>query len=211
MTGGDQRQSRGLYGDPFFWTPKGIPIISCNRTPKIKDEDEGTRRRLIFFPFDVNLRALPLDKQRAQGEVEAELRAEAPGILNWLVDGFRDFMRIGLSPPEEMQRLKASLLEAADPVGVFLEEMTKPDPTGKINVTEFYKVHEKWCEAEGRSLYQMKTVGDVLIEKGFERYKSMGKSMWRGLSWSSDAADLVTDVLGIAAAPAREYNDDAPF
>lgn len=40
LTGGDRRMNRGLYADPFFWTPRGMPILSCNRTPKIKDKDE---------------------------------------------------------------------------------------------------------------------------------------------------------------------------
>ena len=41
LIGGEQRMSRGLYASPFFWTPQGMPIPSCNRTLKIKDEDEG--------------------------------------------------------------------------------------------------------------------------------------------------------------------------
>ena len=190
LTGGDRRMSRGLFADPFFWTPKGLPIISCNRTPKIKDEDEGTRRRLVFFPFDVNLRALPPELQRAQGEVEAELFAEGSGILNWLVDGFRDFMVQGIAMPEPMQRLKSQLLEAADPVGVFLDEMTVRDPGGKIRLSEFYTCHEKWAEVEGRTLYQMKTVGDIMVEKGFERGKSNGQSVWRGIAWTPEAAEF---------------------
>lgn len=217
LTGGDRRMSRGLFGDPFFWTPKGLPIISCNRTPKIKDEDEGTRRRLVFFPFDVNLRALPADKQRPQGEVEAELFAEGAGILNWLVDGFRDFMARGIDMPEPMVKLKAQLLEAADPVGVFLDEMTVRDPGGRIRVKDFYTCHERWCEAEGRTLYQMKTVGDILVEKGIERGKSNGDSVWRGIAWTPEAADFAAAAAsGIApnlpprrAAPAAD--PDPPF
>lgn len=214
LTGGDRRMSRGLYGDPFFWTPKGLPIISCNRTPKIKDEDEGTRRRLVFFPFDVNLRALPPELQRAQAEVEAELMAEGPGILNWLVDGFRDFMDMGISMPEPMVRLKAQLLESADPVGVFLDDMTVRDPRGKINVSDFYTCHEKWCEAEGRTLYQMKTVGDILVEKGFERGKSNGLSVWRGITWTPEAAEFARAAasgLTPTTAPRRSVPaDDGP-
>lgn len=196
LTGGDRRMSRGLFGDPFFWVPRGIPIISCNRTPKIKDEDEGTRRRLVFIPFDVNLRALPPEKQRAQGEVEAELAAEGPGILNWLIEGFQDFMERGLDLPEPMTRLKTQLLEAADPVGVFLEEMTVKETRGRLSVSDFYKVHEAWCEQEGRQLYQMKTVGDIMVEKGYERGPVKGRSHWKGLDWAPDAADLVERATG---------------
>ncbi|KPD10316.1 hypothetical protein AN476_21625 [Phaeobacter sp. 11ANDIMAR09] len=196
LTGGDRRMSRGNYENPFFWTPTGIPLISCNRTPKIKDEDEGTRRRLVFVPFDVDLRSLPQDQQRSQAEVEAELRREASGILNWLLEGFQDFLRRGIALPEPMTRLKIQLLESADPVGVFLTEMTYKETKGRLSVSEFYKVHEAWCEQEGRQLFQMKTVGDIMVEKGFERGPVRGRSHWKGLKWKPEAADLVEHVTG---------------
>ena len=196
LTGGDRRMSRGNYENPFFWTPTGIPLISCNRTPKIKDEDEGTRRRLVFVPFDVDLRSLPQDQQRSQAEVEAELRREASGILNWLLEGFQDFLRRGIALPEPMTRLKTQLLESADPVGVFLTEMTYKETKGRLSVSEFYKVDEVWCEQEGRQLFQMKTVGDIMVEKGFERGPVRGRSHWKGLKWKPEAADLVEGVTG---------------
>ncbi|GHE03746.1 hypothetical protein U879_05700 [Defluviimonas sp. 20V17] len=215
LTGGDKRMSRGLNKDFFFWTPRGIPIISCNRTPKIKDEDEGTRRRLVFIPFDVNLRALPAEQQRAQGEVEAELRREGAGILNWLLDGFAEFMRRGVDMPEAMATLKANLMQAADPVGVFLDDMTTRDPGDRVNVTEFYNVLERWCETEGHTLYQMATVRSIMIEKGFETTKYQGRSCWRGLAWSPDAEALVREVVGDHAwtrAPATPPEpEDPPF
>lgn len=196
LTGGDRRMSRGNYENPFFWTPTGIPLISCNRTPKIKDEDEGSRRRLVFVPFDVDLRSLPQDQQRSQAEVEAELRREASGILNWLLEGFQDFLRRGIALPEPMTRLKIQLLESADPVGVFLTEMTHKKTKGRLSVSDFYKVHEAWCEQEGRQLFQMKTVGDIMVEKGFERGPVRGRSHWKGLKWKPEAADLVESVTG---------------
>lgn len=211
LTGGDRRMSRGLYADPFFWTPRGMPILSCNRTPKIKDEDEGTRRRLVFLPFDVNLRALPPEKQRDQGEVEAEMRSQGSGILNWLIEGYQEFMHLGIAMPKAMTRLKTQLLEAADPVGVFLEGMTEKENTGRLSVSAFYKVHEMWCEQEGRQLYQMKTVGDIMVEKGFERGPINGRSHWKGLRWSADAADIVERVTDVRPATAPRPNEGPPF
>ncbi|MBT8169887.1 DNA primase family protein [Falsiruegeria litorea] len=208
LTGGDRRMSRGNYQDPFFWTPTGIPIISCNRTPKIKDEDEGTRRRLVFVPFDVNLRALPAHQQRSQGEVEAELREEGSGILNWMLEGFREFMDRGVDMPEEMQRLKSQLLEAADPVGVFLEEMTIKHPDARLAVKEYYLVHEAWCEQGGHQLYQRATVRNVMIEKGFETGPILGYAHYKGLRWSDDAAALVEHATG--QRPASAAPDYAP-
>ena len=209
LTGGGRRMSRGLYADPFFWTPRGMQILSCNRTPKIKDE--GTRRRLVFLPFDVNLRALPPEKQRDQGEVEAEMRSQGSGILNWLIAGFQDFMQRGIDMPEPMAQLKEQLLEAADLVGVFLDEMTAKQNSGRLNVTEFYKVHEAWCEQEGRTLYQMKTVGDILVETGFERGKVRGLSNWKGLTWPAESGDLVERVTGQRPGTSPPAPEAPPF
>lgn len=194
LTGGDRRMSRGLFSNAFFWTPSGLPILSCNRTPKIKDEDEGTRRRLVILPLEVNLRALPPDRQLSPGKADAAFAAEAPGIFNRALEAFAEFWRDGIAPPAAMDALKSALMESVDPVGVFLSEMTRPDPAARINVTEFYKVHEKWCEEVGRTLYQMKTVGDIMAEKGHERGKYQGRSTWRGLSWAPGAVSILREL-----------------
>lgn len=68
MTGGDWRPARALGKEQFYCRPQAVPILSFTPTPGIKDEDEGTRRRLIFFPFEVDLRALPPEKQRSPFE-----------------------------------------------------------------------------------------------------------------------------------------------
>ncbi|MBW4709589.1 hypothetical protein KX928_17520 [Roseobacter sp. YSTF-M11] len=210
LTGGDKRMSRGLNKDFFFWTPRGVPILSCNRTPKIKDEDEGTRRRLVFVPFDVNLRALPVEEQRPQAEVEAELQAEGSGILNWLLDGFAEFMHKGIDMPEAMQELKASLMQSADPVGVFLDDMVAIDTGSRINVTDFYKVYERWCDEAGHTLYQSKTVREIMVEKGFDKTKYQGYHCWKGLTWAADAAPIVSDVLGADAMPRAPLPPERP-
>ncbi|WP_227271227.1 DNA primase family protein [Roseobacter weihaiensis] len=210
LTGGDKRMSRGLNKDFFFWTPRGVPILSCNRTPKIKDEDEGTRRRLVFVPFEVNLRTLPIEEQRPQAEVETELRAEGSGILNWLLDGFSEFMHRGVDMPESMQELKSSLMQSADPVGVFLDDMVEIDPSSRIKVTDFYKVYEKWCDEAGHTLYQSKTVREIMVEKGFDNKKYQGYHRWKGLTWAADAAPIVTAVLGADAVPRTPLPPEAP-
>ena len=126
LTGGDLRPIRGLNLPQIIYKPSGIPIIQFNRTPKIKDEDESTRRQLIFIPLEVNLRKLPAEQRRNPLEVGVALRTELSGILNWMLDGFRDFQErldegVGtppaIDPPDVMQRHKNDLLQTADPVG----------------------------------------------------------------------------------------------
>lgn len=212
LTGGDPRPCRALAMPQFIYHPTGTPILSFNRTPKIKDEDEGTRRRLIFFPFDVNLRALPKSRQRDPSEVDAELRAEGSGILNWMLDGLRAFKERGIDPPGTMLDLKATLLERTDPVGMFVAECCAPSATAKINVSQFYRVYQEWCKSTGSSEYRQKTVGDQMTEKGFEKFKTVGVHYWRGLDWVTGAEmDVLLAASGYERTSRSAPEDEVPF
>lgn len=211
FAGGDKRPVRQLNKPQFYFRPSGFPFISFNRTPKIRTEDEGLRRRLVFFPFDVNLRALPPDLQRDYDEVVAELTAEISGILNWMLEGFREFNRIGLAPPEKMTALKDTLLEASDPVGSFLKECTVEGPPKGINVTEFYAVYSKWCDRTSSTEYRQPTVRHLMIEKGFEVGKSRGTHRWRKLAWvPGEEMDALLLIAGFGRTPMPQA-EDPPF
>ncbi|MEL6915800.1 MAG: hypothetical protein AAFP13_14990 [Pseudomonadota bacterium] len=97
-------------------------------------------------------------------------------------------------------------------MGLFVGEMCIRETSSRLSVSEFFKVHEAWCEDEGRQLYQMKTVGDVMVEKGFERGPIGGRSHWKGLRWAQAAAEIVERATGsrpaYLAAPAPP--DDGP-
>jgi P4 family phage/plasmid primase-like protien len=193
LTGGDLRPARALGLPQFVYRPSGVPILSFNRTPKIKDEDEGTRRRLVFFPFEVNLRELPPEKRRTSSEAARELRDEAPGILNWLLDGFIEWRtRLergqgkppGIDPPAVMAELKDRLLESADPVGEFIKDCCIREPSRWIRTQEFIRVYEAWCERTGSVQFKPSTVREVMTEKGIpKRKKGGGYESFLGLDW----------------------------
>lgn len=208
LTGGDRRPVRGLNRDQFYYYPRGTPIISFNRTPNIKDEDEGTRRRLEVFQFEAELHKLPPEQQRKPAEVMTELRAEAPGILNWLLDGWRLYRAIGLGVPEAMQDLKAELLDSADPVGGFLRDCCAAQDGGRINVTDLHTAFEAWCGETGVHPWGQMAFGRAMQEKGFKRRKASAR-YWAGLTWASDPfAETVLRRANLA--PAAETPDAEP-
>lgn len=195
LTGGDLRPIRGLNKDQFIYRPSAIPVISFNRTPKIKDEDEGTRRRLVFIPLEVNLRELPPEKRKTELQAEAELMGELTGILNWMLDGFRDFYaRIeagvgtppGIDPPEAMQALKDKIMEAADPVGSFLKDCAVLDSRARTPTPEFFRAFKAWARENGARVFSDAALRDNLTEKGFEKGKYNGNMVFKGFSWQDD-------------------------
>jgi phage/plasmid-associated DNA primase len=218
LTGGDLRPARALGMPQFVYRPTGIPVISFNRTPKIKDEDDGTRRRLVFFPLQVNLRELPPEQRRSELEVDAALRAELPGILNWLLDGFRDFFaRLekgvgvppGIDPPEVMLTLKDRIMEAADPVGTFLRECADIEPDTRTRTADFFRAFKAWAKDNGARVFSDSALRDNLSEKGFERSKSHGLMVFRGFKLKDDP--LVHQYLETAKPPADDGGNPDDF
>lgn len=149
----------------------------------------------MFIPLDVNLRELPPEKRRNPLEVERAMREELPGILNWMLDGFRDFMvRLergqgtpsGIDPPAIMQTLKDRIMEAADPVGTFIRECAVLEDKGRTRTSDFFRAFKNWARDNGARVYSDAALRDNLSEKGFAKIKSMGNMVFCGFTFMDD-------------------------
>jgi P4 family phage/plasmid primase-like protien len=182
LTGGESIPARGLNKEMFFFTPNGVPILSFNRTPKIKGEDEGLWRRLHFVTFDVNLSALPRELRRDPDVVLAELKAEGSGILNRLLEGFVAERAMGLAPPPSIVKLKEELRGISDPVGEFFADNIEVSPGARISAIELYEMYSAWATDNGASVVSSIQFGRLINEKGLaERFQINGRKYYRGV------------------------------
>ncbi|GHU12348.1 hypothetical protein FACS1894161_0380 [Spirochaetia bacterium] len=82
ITGNDRMTARFLYGEFFSFVPTFKIFMATNHKPVIKGTDHGIWRRIKLIPFT---NRIPEEKQ--DKNLEEKLRAEASGILNWLLEG----------------------------------------------------------------------------------------------------------------------------
>ena len=96
LTGDGTITARRMKED--FWSfPRTHTFwLSTNHLPRIKGNDDGIWRRVKLIPFLVDLRKVTTPIPDLDKILVDE---EGPGILNWLLAGYRDFKRNGFVEP----------------------------------------------------------------------------------------------------------------
>ena len=84
LTGQDKTQARGLNEKPFTLTPQFTLFIAANDVPQSDTTSAALMRRLVIIPFNHQIAANSLENDP---HLTDELKAEASGILTWLVQG----------------------------------------------------------------------------------------------------------------------------
>lgn len=198
FTGGDRRTARALHKDPFEYTPTAVPVLQFNRTPRIIEEDEGLRRRLVFIPFDQELHKLEAGRRRSPREVAQLYDQDLSGILNWLLEGYRIYAEamargqgapLGIVLPKRLEAEKTRLLHSADPVQTFLSAATERAADRRIAFAEFAAAYRAWAEANGAMELSSKALSRLLTEKSVTVGIKGGQSYLIGRRWT-EAGEL---------------------
>jgi putative DNA primase/helicase len=184
-TGGEPILARHLNRDYFKFYPQFKLTISGNYRPTISGADEGIWRRVQLVPWTVTVPEEKRDKHLA-----SKLRAEAPGILNRLLDGLRDWIDYGLVAPESVQNATAEYRVDSDPVGRFISDCTVPDENARIQSSLLHEVYAAWARVNGGPNWTMKGLTSVLIDRRWRRTKS-GCVFWIGYRLTASVNDFV--------------------
>jgi putative DNA primase/helicase len=175
LTGGDRIRARRMREDFWEFSPTHTLMMATNHRPVVKGTDHGIWRRLKLIPFTVTM---PDDK--ADKAVPEKLKAEAPGILAWMVRGCLAWQQIGLEEPDSVKLSTAEYRSEQDVVGSFLAERTLVDSTLSAKCGEVYAAYKEWAESSGERVITMTQFGLTMRERGFASVKN-GSKFYQGL------------------------------
>ncbi|MBR0855650.1 phage/plasmid primase, P4 family [Bradyrhizobium liaoningense] len=197
VTGGEPIQARHLNRDFFKFYPQFKLTMSGNYRPTISGTDEGIWRRVRLVPFSVTIL-----KEERDIHLGDKLRAEAAGVLNWLLDGLRIWLDKGLQEPDDVVQATAEYRAASDPLGRFLGACVADSLGDRVQSSVLHQVYEAWCKASGENAWKNRGLSLAMQERGY-------KSKQSNVMWFLDIklTKSVSDFLDADGNPRRMIDD----
>jgi len=162
LTGGDRLTARRMRQDYFEFEPTHKLFMCGNHLPIIRGADHAIWRRIDLIPFTVTIPDELQDKELPQ-----KLRAEATGILNWLVEGCLEWQSKGLAEPAEVTAATRSYRSDMDVLGDFMNDCCVLDPGAHAMSADLNRVYREWCAKNGEAPMSVRRLGLRLKERGF--------------------------------------------
>jgi putative DNA primase/helicase len=177
ITGRDKITARSLYAEPFDFTPTHKTMLTTNHKPVIVGTDEGIWRRVHLLPF-----AITIPKgERDRAFLGRRLIPELPGILNWALEGLKEWRRTGLAPPEAVLAATHEYREDMDVIGQWIEANCIRDPRAVTARAELHRDYRLWAVDEiGSALSAQKFYQD-LDSRGLRQKETGGERRICGL------------------------------
>lgn len=178
-TGGGFMTARGLHENAFTFEITHKLWLMTNHRPALDHMDEAMRGRLHMIPFDMrwNRPGHPeRDPKLPDGDkaLPEKLKAEAEGVLAWLVAGAVAYHREELNPPPEVVRMTRAYFKDQDPIGLWLDTCEPCDHRHGAKASELFDAFCRWCDEEGydeAAFLTQKAFSNKLKARGFETHK----------------------------------------
>ena len=208
VTGGDKLSARDLNKSQFEFLPCFKLTIMGNHRPDIRDNTEGIWRRMNLVPFDVIVPRAEWDLK-----LDDKLKAEAPGVLNVLLDGLRNWLVNGLVRSKASERATQQYREDSDPLGRFLADCVEPDDAARVQSTLLHELYIAWARATGAPEWKHTGFTNAMKDKGYAT-KKISVMFFTGIKMTKRITDFV-DSTGRPVAGdsfgARDGPDDRPL
>jgi putative DNA primase/helicase len=191
LTGADGIEVRKAHApDSRTLSVTWLPFLCTNFRPKVIDTSHSIWRRLVLIEFPVRV-------EKPDLRLKEKLRAEAPGILAWAVEGLRQYQAIGLGIPEICRRAADQYRAAEDLLGEFIEDCLDREPGRSCARQIVYDRYVEWARGQGLQPEPQVSFKKKLEARGFTPGRS-GKGRMKvwldcGLRWIEDCDETLAE------------------
>jgi putative DNA primase/helicase len=160
----DQLTGGYLYKDSFQFWPAHTLWLYGNHLGRLPSDDSGIWRRLKRFPCEQ-----VIDRDERIEDLDQQLMSELPGILNWALEGCRNWQEDGaLVPPKIVQSATDEYQADMDVLAPFLAECIVSKEGARVGATALYKAYKAHSGHDADHLNPT-SFGLALKERGFRK------------------------------------------
>ena len=164
ITGGGIIKAEAKNVNPWEYTPKFTLHFRTNHMPDLPSDKSIVRR---FRPVKWGVE--PTSEQwdsfsspHHSTPFNFLTKQEASGILNWILEGTKDYLSKGLQVPEDLQVDALAMLQENDPFLIFMAENLVKNEGASLDGAKLYSTFSDWYKKHGfagnppssRSLYK---------------------------------------------------------
>ncbi len=178
-SGGERLTGERKFEHPFSFYPQYKLFFVTNHLPRIEGTEDAVWRRLMTVHFKARFWSREKGERgpehlRADKGMLQKLKAEYPGILNWLVDGCLRWQKEGLLWPDEVLADLDAYREEMDELRGFIEDCCTLSPRAETPSKSLYRAYESWCLDNAKEPMSEHSFAIKLTERGHPSVKGKG-------------------------------------
>lgn len=191
LAGREPISARFLNQEFFEFDPTFTPWLRTNHKPIITGEDDGIWRRLVLLRF-----GRKFTDEEKDPNLEQKLLEESNGILMWMIEGARLYLKNGICKSPRIMAELASYRKESDLLGEFLSDHTTVGNNLKVNQVSLYQEYRDWTQLSGVRALSKKSFTQRLAERGHPEGKSGNARFYVGLKLGQSESHLTPSTQG---------------
>lgn len=198
LTGGDPVDAEMKGIQHFTYTYSGTILVSTNHMPVFNDDKgEHMAERLKFLHCRNTIPETDRDPF-----LRDKLSRELSGILNWAIEGLKDFIDNGYQLPkcESSDALMQRYRSKYDTIYAFVSECCVVDKKASVKKTELEYEYNAFCIANNLSAVADRNMQDRMASHGFATGVKDGYKVYKGLRIKA----LLEETSGTGFTPTQE-------
>jgi putative DNA primase/helicase len=177
LTGDETLTARFMRQDNFTFTMSHKHLIAGNHKPRLKGGDPAMARRMVLVPFLQKFEGAAKD-----AKLPEKLKAEAAGIMAWVVQGARKWYADGLAIPSSVEAASRDYMAEHDDIAMWIEECCKVEIGTHARSSDLYASFRRWKQARGEHEPSQTVWGEKMtLVPGLRKVKMAGIATLKGI------------------------------
>lgn len=197
LTGGDQLVGRGLHeSKPKRFIPQHTTFLETNNKPSVAGDDYAFWQRMLLIHFILSYVDNPEGEyeRKKDPDLEKKLKAEASGILAWLVRGCIEYQAQGLNPPQAVKDATLEYMQEEDLLGNFVDRYVDQIKGEKTKSGDIYQAFSRWFKKNNgpKASISHKRFG-TMMKRRFTSTKISGVVNYKDIKLNANINELDRD------------------